>query len=85
MWLVPKSMKNPSSKALTTRFSLRKTGRRDLEGTLTSYCSVVKHLLAKNASEEVITEKASKIEAITQKSNQSAKKHSRTLWDKVIR
>jgi len=52
MWILPHFMKKPASVAVTSRLRLKKSEGRRSEGTLSSYCEVVNHLLGQYASDD---------------------------------
>lgn len=69
MLLVQNFINKTVIQSLKTLLRLRKPGRRDPEGTLTSCCAVANHLLAEYASDEIITETVSEIEEMEQQPN----------------
>lgn len=72
MWLVPCFMNKPANKALKNLLHLRNPGRIEMEGTLTSCCDVVNHLIAEDSHNEIIDEMVSEMKLQT---NQSTKKN----------
>lgn len=85
MWLFPFSIWNPATSIINAQIRLCDSSNKSLDGVLYLYCNVVIYLLAKYATDHVITVAVSNITNCAQLQNITSVSYAQTLCDKSLR